>query len=266
MNKVIRCIVAVILLCLVATGCDSKSPVPDGQGVPSQNTPNISSSAEIVHEGESVQIIRAIMELDYNSMTVEEFNKTIQKMCSDAGTNIFEVISDAYDHFGVYNDSGEFVDTVFPDSELEHFMQTTLEYSSQEIFGEPVHLGSIMYMTTPDMSAKDLRQKKAQMSHDEWNNYFEENISEITVFPILSYSIEAGIANPDSLLVADRDGRINDTHTAIINFFTELDKETSMQENLWNIIELEFERISSQESDAKISISCMIQELERDMP
>ena len=79
-------------------------------------------------------------------------------------------------------------------------------------------------------------------------------------------SAEAGIANPDSLLVADRDGRINDTHTAIINFFTELDKEISMQENLWNIIELEFERISSQESDAKISISCMIQGLERDMP
>ena len=58
MNKVIRCIIAVILLCLAATGCDSKPPVPDDQGVPSKNAPNISSNAEIVHEGESVQIIR----------------------------------------------------------------------------------------------------------------------------------------------------------------------------------------------------------------
>ncbi|MDL2238009.1 YobA family protein [Christensenellaceae bacterium OttesenSCG-928-K19] len=222
-------------------------------------------NGEIVHEDESVQIIRSMMNLDLTSMTVADFNERIQAMCVEADTNVFEVISDAFDQFGVYDDTGEFVGTVFSDRELETFMQTTLSYSAQEIFGEPAHLGSIMYMTLPGFTAKELHQKKEQMSFDEWNSFFEEHIAEINTWPVLFYSIEADIANPDTLLVSDRDSRIDDTHAAIIDFVIEMDEETAKADNMEDIVNTEFEKISDQQSDSQISIKCSMQGLERDL-
>ena len=267
MRKTTRRFAFVLSICLLLIGCGSQA-LAHSSSEPSSLD---SQSAEGQNNGmtlvaEPVRIIRSMMGLDYPSMTVADFNKSIQTICTEAHTDIFEVIVDAYDHFGVYDDAGEFVGTVFSDRDIEHFVNSTLSYSAQEIFGEPVHLGNIAYMTLPGFTAKELYEKKEQMSFDEWNIFFEEHIAEICTWPVLSYAIKVDIATPDTLLVSERDGNINAAQASIINFFVSMDKETAMANNLWDILEVEFATISTEQSNAGMSVSCRIQGLERDMP
>ncbi|MDL2294434.1 hypothetical protein LJC60_07380 [Ruminococcaceae bacterium OttesenSCG-928-D13] len=263
MKRHIVTLALILSFCLLITGCVSQSQSTSSLGPSSPDTQSDGShSASVVHEDESVQLIRSMMSLDYSSMTISDFNETIQAKCADADTDIFQVISDVYDHFTVYDDAGEFVGTVFTDRELEAFMETTLAYSAQEIFGEPVHLFNISYMTTPDLTAKQLYQMKEQMSFDEWNAFFEEHIAEINTFPAFFYSIEVEIADPDTLLVSERDSRINDARASIVSYFIELDKETAAAETLWDTLALELEAISAKYSDSHISVECSVHELE----
>lgn len=229
------------------------------------HAPSPAGADTAVNENASVQLIHSMMALDYRSMTVSQFNEDIQALCADAGTTVFQVISDVYDHFSVYDEDGVFVDTIFPDRELESFVQTTLEYSAQEIFQEPVHTGSIMYMTMPGVTATELHGKKEEMPREEWNRFFEENIGDISIFPVLTYSITEAISDPETLLIAERDDRLNDTQASIANFFLGMDPEDALEETLWDRIESEFDSISAEHSDDKITISCQIQGLERDM-
>lgn len=219
----------------------------------------------IVHEGESVLLVREMMALDYEEMTVAQFNETIQKLCADAGTNIFEVIVDAYSHYATYDATGTYVGTVFTDKALKAFMQTTLEYSAQEIFGEPVQTGSIMYITMPGVNAMEMHNRIAEMADAEWHEYFEKHIAEITIFPVLSYAIEVTQADPDTLLVGARDSRINGTIAAINNLLLAMDEDAVRAETLWDTLEAAFERISAEQSDDEIAIVCKIQGLERDV-
>lgn len=259
MRKIVFGIIIVSFGFLVLVGCSDKSPPPASSDVSADGTPNI------VHEDKSVKIIRSMMELNYASMTVAEFNETIQTLCADADTTVFEVISNAYDHYSVYDDSGEFMYYLFSDHSLETFMQTTLSYSAQEIFGEPVHLGNIMYMTMPNMTAMEVSQKREQMQPDEWERYFEEHIADISVFPVLSYAIEANIQDPGAIMVSERDSKINDIHSAIKEFLLGLDAEAVMAETLEDDILAEFERLSTMYSDDKMMVECRIQSIERDI-
>lgn len=221
-------------------------------------------SPTVVHEGESVKLIRTMMALDYASMSVAEFNETIQTMCTDAGTTVFEVISAAYDHFFVSDDSGEFMYFLFTDPELEAFMETTLEYSAQEIFGEPVHQKTVFYMTMPGMSAADMSKKHEQMRPDEWAQYVEENLADIRTLAVLLYTIEADIPNPESITVAERDAKINDTHATIQDSFLRMSPEAVLDDSLEPTLSAMFETLSAVYSDDKMSVGCQILSLERD--
>lgn len=267
MKRNINKLTFVLMICLIIAGCSKQYPSASSSAMPLTSSQiEGDGSTETVHEGESVQLIRAMMCLDYASMTVAEFNEKIQAMCAEAGTTIFEVLSDVYDHYAVYDEEGEFVATVFSDYDLEVFMETTLSYSAQEIFGEPVHLGSVMYMTLPGYTAKELYQKKEQMSFDEWDSFFEEHIAEINIFPTLFYSIEADIANAEKLLISDRDGKLNDAQESIISFFVGLDEDVARAANIEDVVRLELEKISAQKSDISMSLICGIQGLEREEP
>lgn len=221
--------------------------------------------AEIVHEGEAVLLVRDMMALPYRSMTVAEFNLAIQRLCADAGTDVFAVISDVYDHYYTCDDAGEFVGFVFSDRELEVFMETTLAYAAQEIFGEPVLLGSVMYVTLPGMTAVEVYEERERMAADEWAAFFEAHIEEIAVFPVLSYAIEEEIADEKALLVVERDRRMNGARDAIVSALLGLSEEEAAAEALWDVLEEAFERISAAFSDGEMTVVCRIQGLERDM-
>jgi|GEM_PF-4193019 len=259
MRKTVSGIIIVLFAFLVLVGCSDKTSPPADSDKSADGTPNI------IHEDESVRLIRSMMELDYASMTVAEFNESIQTLCADADTNVFEVISDAYDHFAVYNESGEFMYTMFGDSGLKTFMQTTLSYSAQEIFGEPIYLGSISYMTMPNMTAMELSQKREQMRTDEWERYFEEIIANISVFPVLSYEVEANTQDPGAILVSERDSKINDIHSSIKDFLLSMDTEAVMAVTLEDDILAELDRLSAMYSDDKMTVECRVQSIERDV-
>lgn len=266
MKKYIGILVFVTLVFLIVTGCDGRTQYLSNTELASSKMQiDESHSASVVHEDESVQIIHSIMKLNYETMTVTDFNATIQAICADASTNIFEAISDVYDHFAVYDDAGEFIGTVFTDRDFEAFMDTTLAYSAQEIFEAPFHLFNVAYMTTPDLTAKELYQMKEQMSFDEWNAFFEEHIAEINTFPAFFYSMEIEIADPDTLLVSERDSRINDAQASIVNYYIELDQETVAAETFLDTLALELETMSARYSDARITVECCVQELEYDV-
>lgn len=263
MKKLIVGIVLVLLNISTLTGCANSSLPPVSSSMP--DTPTETNSKEVVHEDNSVQIIRSMMELDYSTMTVAAFNEAIQKLCGDADTTVFEVMSDAYDHFSVYDKTGEFVSIAFTDPNLEIFMQTTLSYSAAEMFGEPVHMGSVMYMTMPDMSAKELSQKRELMQSDEWEHFYQDNIADISIFPVLSYEIVANIPDSQALLVSERDDRLNHIHAAIQTYFLNMDAQTALAETLEDDVLTEFKRISTIYSDDKMIVECRIQTIERDL-
>ena len=256
MKKSIIGIVIVLLSMSILVGCSNQNIT---------NVPTETDTREVVHEGQSVQIIRSMMELEYSSMTVAEFNDAIQLLCEKADTNVFEVMSDAYDHYSVYDKTGEVVSVIFADSDLESFMKTTLSYSSAEIFGEPFHMGSVMYMTTPNMTAEELSQKRALMTTEEWGLYFKDNISDIRIFPVLSYVIETTTPDSQNILVSERDSRINNIHTDIETFVLSMDAEAVSEDTFEDDVLTEFERISMMYSDDKMSVGCEVQGVERDI-
>lgn len=259
LKRVISGIAAVFICVITLIGCAAKTTETENSTIPGK------SESEVIHEDKSVKIIREMMKLDTASMTVSDFNTEIQQLCQDSGTTVFEVISDAYDHFGVYNDDGQFMYYMFSDDELETFIQTTLSYSSQEIFGEPVHMGSVSYMTMPNMTAAQMAQKEAEMPTDEWEQYFTENIADIQIFPVLSYEIETEIQDPETFLISERDDRINNAKTAIADFILGLTIDEVSEDNLEQRIQAEFEIIPAAGSDEKFAVACRIQSLERDV-
>ncbi|MGI6153202.1 MAG: hypothetical protein ACOYJB_05115 [Christensenellaceae bacterium] len=282
MKKIALGIALVLLVGFVFAGCAGNAPMPksadaqvesaevsqspqnaeatpEGTGELPQSTP------DVPREDASVQLIRSMMELDYAAMTVAEFNETIQQMCENEGTSVFEVISDAYDHFAVYDESGEFSGTKYSDIGLETFMQTTLDYSAQEIFGEPVHLDSVMYMTLPGKTAMETYRLMVQMQSAEWDSFYNENIADLTIYPILSYAVERNIPDPQTTLVAERDSRINNVRDSIRTFLLEMDEQAAMADNLQHVLEAKLQTISDEYSDSDISVLCTIQGLERDI-
>lgn len=250
MRKGIRFMLAILLAALVPVGAMA------------------SGAAEgpvVVHEGASVLCIREMMALDTASMTVADFNEAIQALSAAAGMSVFEAISDAYAHYVVFDDGGEYMGTRFTDPALEAFMDTTLSYSAQEIFGEPVHLGSVMRMTMPGMTAPALAEMRDGMTAAEWDGFFEENIAEIRVFPVVTYAIEAVLADPGTLLVAERDGRINEAHARIAALVLGLDEGTAGSAGLTELLAAEFDAISADLSDEKIAMACQLQGVEQDI-
>ncbi|NLW79265.1 MAG: hypothetical protein GXY32_07650 [Ruminococcaceae bacterium] len=115
------------------------------------------------------------------------------------------------------------------------------------------------------MTAVEVAQKKDEMPADEWDRFFDANIQDITVFPIVSYEIEATISNSETLLVSERDGRLNDIHAAIKAFLLEMKPETAAADTLEADVLAEFERLSALYSDDQITVDCRIQSIEREM-
>lgn len=254
-------------LCLAAGCTDGDLPVSSSAPQISKSPDTISSdiTSDAAIEKDAVQLIRSMMELDYADMSVADFNQAIQQICADADTTVFDAISYTYDYYAVYDDTGVYTGAVFTDRDLERFFKTTLSYSSQEIFGEPVHMDSIMYMTTPDMTALELDEKKEAMQPEEWDHYFNENIQKFNMFPVLSYEIEAVVQDEASVTVSERDSRIDGIHSAIKEYFLGLTPEAAASETLEEELTAEFERLSVRNSDEKISIECRIQAVERDL-
>lgn len=180
MGMVVLLFVALLAGCTGAGNSSSLvAPAPSSVGT-------ASSTSDATQAQKAVQLVQDMMALDYNNMTVTAFNETIQQICTDAGTDIFAVIADAYDDYLDF------------DRELDTFMRTTLNYSSQQLFGEPVHIGTASYMATPNTTAREMLEIENSMSAREWDKYFDGIIGEIEVLVVVHYEIAFEMTDPDT--------------------------------------------------------------------
>ncbi len=273
--KQIRAIVILSLLgILMLSGCagtDSSAPLISASA-PSSASSNAATPDASAVSGNANQtasdpeaIVRKMMELDYTSMHVAEFNRSIEELCNASGTNIFEVIAALYDRYLVDDVGNGLQYMLFPDVGLETFVDTTLEYSAQELFGEPVIQDQVSYQTMPSMTAADLAKKKQSMPPDEWAAFFQEHIAEINVFPVLSYSIEFLLPHPESLTVAERDSRLNHVRSGVRDYLLALSPEAVQAESLESDLSAELDRLSIAQSDDDMTIICTVQGLERNV-
>ncbi|MDL2237467.1 hypothetical protein LJC56_06525 [Christensenellaceae bacterium OttesenSCG-928-K19] len=262
MKKILMLLVAAVFI--FAMGCAQQQ---EAAGQPTDGTqpsageaqqeetvqpePPQAETAGDAQESKDVRLVREMMELDYANMTVAAFNEAIQEICEKADTNIFEVIANLYDG-GLPHDRG-----------LEVFMDTTLDYSSQQIFGEPVHLGNVMYMTLPGVTAKELAQKKAEMDTETWDVYFDENIADIQIRGTLFYEIEYGITDPKVLPVEQRDSRLNAVREGIEEFVLGMEEAEIEADTAWQAIETKLAQMTGEYSDDDMTVKCRVQNLER---
>lgn len=237
----------VLLLCVMLfAACQTPPPSMPASG----SEPVPQTSSELAQTESSPLLVAKMMELDYGRMSVEEFNNTIQEICADAGTSIFDVIVDLY----------EMEDELTPN--MIHFLRTTLDYSSQEIFGEPVYLGSSSYITAPGVTAREMWEKERDMEPADWDAYFDSIIADIEVYAVVHYEAHYSIADPGVLTVVQRDEILNGVRSDIQNFVIDQSEEDIEGEGMKETIEKELEKIAAAHSDENVTINCLLQMVE----
>lgn len=250
MKKTILILFTAFLFSVSLMGCSKKE--------------DTTSSGDIQNEqGEYISLLNEIIELPYQTMTVKEYNQVIQDICTAKNSNIFEVISKAYDIYGVYDSDNQYIGTQFEPVELEQQMKTTLQYSSQEIFGEPTYLGSVAYFITEQESVMELFEKENQLSTLEWNNYFNSIIDQITEYVVIHYEIHYVIIDDESITVSERDATLNSFRSEMETFILTMTEEEIQSENFEEIVNGKLIELSEQFSTELIQLKGAIFSVER---
>lgn len=262
MKKPLAILLALSLLTVLLFAC-AKPADPSGSSSSSTDSPSDSESQSSFEESENMLLLREMAALDYPSMTVADFNQKIQDIAAKGELSIFEVISNIYDEGTIKDKNGGFITVLLPDdADLRDFFETTLAYSSQEIFSEQTHMANVAYITTKSMTAAEMRQKERTMTEAAWNDYFNEIVQDIEIYTTLFYEIEVEISDPDTLPVSIRDDRINTVRKEIETFLFSMTPEEINADDLQTRIESKFDEMHAKYSDGQMKIVCRIQSLE----
>lgn len=261
MKKTFSLLLTLSLFALLLYGCAKPADLSDSSS-PS-DTPSVSNPQPSAEESESLRLLKEMMALDYPTMSVSDFNQSVQDIAAKEDMSIFEVISNIYDEGEVVDKNGAFITILLPDdTELRDFLETTLNYSSQEIFKEPVHMAATAYITTANLTAEELRKKELSMTDVAWHDYFEGIVQDIELYTTLFYEIEFEVFEPETLLVSVRDARINAVQSDVEAFLLSMTPEEINAGDLQARIESKLNEISEEYSDDQVKISCRIQSLE----
>ena len=260
----------VLLMCALLSGCGLLGIVtgteidePSAITIVSEPDPDY----DVSNSNGQLGLARSMMELDYKTMTVTEFNATIEKLCDDAGATVPGVYADVAEEFRLPGD--DHGPPRYNDAKLEDFMTDTLLYSSIEIHAAhanqtAAHSNTIMYITVPGMTAKETA-AILEGDAEEAMRFTEDNAAVLNIYPLLIYNVEWDIHNMDAITVAERDSRINDIHSEIKEYWLGMSLEEIASETLESEIAAEFARISQAYSDDKMTIDCVIQSIEFDI-
>ncbi|MFV0399726.1 MAG: hypothetical protein ACK5LX_03785 [Oscillospiraceae bacterium] len=247
---------AALLCLLVITGCtNQEQPGGDTDSVSSESSAAVEDTRPLPT---GVKLIREIMALDYQSMTVADFNSKITQMCEAEGTSIFAAMSDSYDHYTTYDDESNFAGIVFADPAMEAFIDTTLSYSSQEIFGEPVLSTSADYMTMKGMTAAEVLDKKREMGTEGWNEYFNNHLEDSELYISLYYTIENIIPDPSAITVAERDEAIDGVRIGMQDAFVELTEEAAQSDSLKESLQEKLDWLAGQYGSDTMQLVCKV--------
>lgn len=247
------CGLLVLVMGALLAGCAGQGGDGSQAAVVSSSGPQTgggSSSPAAVDPPDPIAIIEEMMALDYSEMTVTEFNEAIVELCEKQEQNIFAVIADAYDRQDTFERG------------FNAFMRSTLNYSSQEIFGEPVYIGHAAYITARGVTAAEMLQKEQEMDAAEYSSYIDGMIADIDLYVTILYNIEYDIADADTLLVAQRDSTLNGARAAIDEFVVGLSEEEILAGDIEQVLAARFEELSRQYSSEAMTVRYVMQDYE----
>lgn len=218
------------------------------------------------NESEALKLVHDMMALDYETMSVGDFNTAIEKLCEDADTTVSAVYHDVSAEFTT---AGELYGPPdYGDEKLAGFMIATLQYSSTEIYAANTgdaaeHMGVVMYMTVPGMTANEVATTMAGDA-EAAAKFATENAETLNIYPLLTYFVEETVHDPSAVTVSERDERINSAHAAVKETFLSLGEDVIMADTLEENLLAEFERLSAAYSDDAMTVRCVIQGVERE--
>lgn len=257
-----------LTLCLALAACGSEPDAGTSQAeaATSAGTPEVSSASQDASSAagdapasdgasaataDSLALVEQMMTLDYQNLTVEEFNQAIVQICDKADTNIFQVIADVYDQPEPL------------DRDTGAFMHSTLEYSAQQLFGEPVYLGSVSYILTAGETAAGMLQKQQEMEPAAWDAYFDSVLGDITTYNTAFYEVDFNVLHPGQLLVAQRDDRLNALRAGMEEYVTGMSPEEMEAEGAADSITARLEELAAAGTDPDMELTARLQNLER---
>lgn len=208
------------------------------------------ASAPAASSGGSESLVRQMMELDYTAMPVDAFNKAIVEISERAGTNIFAVIADLLDS------------APFSDAALDDFLRTTLDYSSAQIFGEPVYIGTAAYITLPGLTAQQVAEKRQAMVPAAWEKYLDARIADATVYVTAHYTIEFEITDGATFTVAQRDARLNAVRQGVLAFMLEQSEAGIAGDEMPEAMRQKMAELSAANSGDDMRVECTLERWE----
>lgn len=220
------------------TGGDASGAVAEGNAVDSGSA--TSAPPDAVQE--SIALVRSMMALDYEGMSVAAFNDEIQRISDDAGKNFFEVVANAYEGYEGF------------DKELDDFIRSTIEYSAQDIFGEPVYMGNASYRTTRSVTAADMLEKQRQMEPAAFSAYLDGILADIDIYTTVFYTLEFTIVDGEALLVSQRDAQLNGARAAVEDYVAGLSEDEIQAEDAKTRIAGQLEAIAAEYSSAGMGL------------
>lgn len=211
---------------------------------------------------DALQIIREMMALDYADMTIAEFNTAIQDIARKHELTVFEVIAAAHDATALYDDNNEFIANVIEDQEVEAFLHMTLKYSAQDIIEAPGYLESIAYITAPNVTAKEMQEKKAQMTSAAYNAYLDGIVDEMTVHAEVFFQVEYLIPDPAELTVGQRDAKLNAIFSEMEAFVVAMSEDEVVAPDIEDRLTARLDELTEEYSDSSIHIICGLVDIE----
>lgn len=227
------------------------------------SVPSGAARADEPANNRAVYLVRDIMALDYEAMSVMAFNMTIQVMCADADTTLYAVISDVYTNSVVSDEAGNFERIEINAPGIEAFLRTTLAYSSQEILADPVYQRSALYIMTDALDANALYAKQQSMPPTSWQRYYQSILGDIRLTAYLTYEITADILDGEALSVGERDRRLNTLQDTVWVYLLAQSPEAILSEAMEDDLAAKLSALSIDHSDGLMRIQCRLVAFEK---
>lgn len=217
---------------------------------------SITRQGTSIKAAKAIAALREMMALDYKDMTVADFHQSIQDIAQRENTNIFTMISDAYDIGDAVFDTATYYG-----KPLDDFMRTTLDYSAAQLFEEPCYLGSVAYIVTTEKSAREMRTLQ-QTDSAAYHAYLERSYEDIKNYTNVFYSVAFAIKDDTLITVAQRDEKLNACRVELEDFVTSMGESEIGASNIKSILQAKLTELAEKHSDENMQLTATLESYE----
>lgn len=205
-------------------------------------------------------LLQAMSRVD-TSLSVQAYGQAVSAICEEAGTNFFQVMSDAFDQMAV-------------DDPLYAFGAGSLMHTSSELFAAEIggeerpYASDWVRREQYEDAAAQLEAMRGEMDPEAYEILLEAMEDEETslVYPVYmvqaNYTILYDIADPATTTIDQREARINRFKADMAAFMDALTEEALFADGLEERLKAELARLSAVHSDAQITVNAQLEHLE----